>query len=96
MIRAPTVRRGEALTAALWNRLAGAVNEGIAAPRDKDAGLTDGEHGGNYKRAIRAAVAIERVFDPNDAEVYVDVARKTEITVVDGRTGTVETWYLDL
>jgi hypothetical protein len=92
-MRAPTVKRGQALTASLWNRMAGAVNGGISEPRDLDEGVTAAEQTAFTEREVSRREETVRIFNPNDAEQWVDVDRPTSITwrVSDGRT--VERFY---
>jgi hypothetical protein len=92
-MRAPTVKRGDRLTSSLWNQLADAVNAGLAAPRDLDAGVVDGELGLVYKQELSRETEIERVTSPDDENVFVDVARITVLTVRNSETGRTETTY---
>lgn len=87
MLRAPTVRTGQRLTADLWNELARAVNSGLAAPRDLTRGVTADEVSNVVLQGVEKTVVAERVYDPNDETVYVDVDRYTSHTVLDSRTG---------
>ncbi len=80
-MRVPTVRRGQRLTASLWNTLAGAVNEAIAAPRDLDAGITDGEAAMVVEREVARTEVEVRVKNPDNEDQFVDVERVTSITV---------------
>ena len=79
-LRAPTVKRGQRLTAGLWNELARAVNSGLAAPRDIDAGRDEEELPDVTLRETSRSTVIVRVENPEDPEQYVEVQRITRLT----------------
>jgi len=92
-LRAPTVRRGQRLTAELWNATARAINQGLAAPRDGDAGIFADEVAGVVELELERATTSVRVFNPDDAEQYVDLDRITSLTVRNKDTGIIKTTY---
>ena len=92
MLRAPTVKTGDRLTAGLWNELARAVNGGLVAPRDLDQGVYSDEVSRSIIETARET-ATERVYDPNDQSVYVDVDYITSVSMRDTQTGVVITYH---
>ena len=98
-LRAPLVKTGQRLTAELWNQTARAINQGLATPRDLEQGITEAEAETGGKTSlveISRTTTTERVFDPADETVYVDVARITSITTLNQSTGeTVTTTFSD-
>ena len=89
-LRAPLVRRGDRLTPDLWNQAARAINQGLAAPKDTDSGITEEESdtGGDVALTEIARVTeTVRVFNPDDETQYVDVLRITSLTTRNDRTG---------
>lgn len=94
-LRAPYVRRGQALTADLWNGQARAINQGLAAPRDQDAGIGEDEVTGTVLREVSRETDTVRVFNPDDENQWVDVLRITSLTVRNGSTGEVSATYFD-
>lgn len=92
-MRVPTVKRGQRLTARLWNSMAATVNDALAAPRDLDAGLSGDEIPPLTERELRRTTVTERVTSPDDEDVYVDVAHVTSITTRDASTGQIKTTY---
>jgi len=89
-MRAPTASRGQVLTARIWNQLAQAVNQGIASPRDLDAGLASGEGAEVLLLELSRTVQAVRVTSPDDESVFVDVDRITSLTVRNLQSGNTE------
>lgn len=110
-IRRPVshVAQGQALTARRWNGLADAVNGAVRAPQSIDGGLRLPSAGipeqgepepddvilGTGFDAVRQVTVTERVFDPDDESVFVDVERVTKLLMVDRATGRLQIWNLD-
>lgn len=87
MLRAPTVKRGQRLTAGLWNELAQAVNEGLSPPRDLESGVESDEVSDRTEIEVQRTTATERVFSPDDESVYIDVDYVVSVTMRDTVTG---------
>lgn len=88
VIRAPTVRRGERITARWANELAGAVNEALQPPKDKDTGVTEDEAQAERTiNEVERTTETVRIENPEDSEQYVDVARAVTSTLLDVETG---------
>lgn len=110
-IRRPVayVAQGQALTARRWNSMAAAVNGVLRAPQSIDGGLRLPSAGiaeqgepdpddvliGTGYDAVRQVTVTERVFDPDDSSVYVDVQRVVKLLMVDRATGRLQIWNLD-
>ena len=76
--RAPTVKKGQAIRAQTWNRMADVLNGVIQGPRDLDAGTTAST---SYLVAVTSETTEPvRVENPDDAEQYVDIDRTTAWT----------------
>ena len=86
-LRAPTVQRGQRLTARLWNDLAQAVNQGLAAPRDLDSGVGLDEVADTTLHEIARTTETVRVENPDDEDQYVDVQRILTVTTRHEGTG---------
>jgi hypothetical protein len=95
MLRAPTVKTGQRLTAGLWNELARAVNAGLAAPRDLNAGVTSDEVIDKSLRETSRETETVRVYNPDDEEQYVDVDRITSLTTKNDNTGEITITYFE-
>lgn len=92
-MRAPRVLRGQALTAELWNQLAGTVDELFGA-RDLDQGRDE-----NEKETVRLIedsreTSTVRITNPSDENDYVDVERVSVSEIRNERTAEVTriTW----
>tara|TARA_R110000803_G_scaffold107227_2_gene175376 strand:- start:2749 stop:3042 length:294 start_codon:yes stop_codon:yes gene_type:complete len=93
-LRAPYVKRGQALTLELWNQQARAINQGLAAPRDSDGGVFADEVADASLREQSRTTDTVRVYNPDDEEQYVDVQRITSLTTRNTSTGqTVTTFF---
>jgi len=74
---APTVRRGESLTAGVWNAMAQAVNGSLKGPRDLDEGVPQEaaeDQAANLTETEFARTSVTvRFTNPDDATLFVDV-----------------------
>lgn len=87
IIRAPTVRPGDRITAQWANQVAAAVNGGIEAPRDLDTGVQPEEVSvRTFTEESRSSVDV-RVENPEDEEQYVIVTRAQVSNMYDSRNG---------
>ena len=93
MLRAPYVKTGQRLTAALWNELARAVNLGLQAPRDLNSGVFADEVADASLIEQSRLTETVRVFNPEDETQYVDVERITALTTKNSKTGETLTTY---
>lgn len=89
-------RRGERITADRMNQLVDGINSlaTLAAPRDMDEGLNEGEIASQTLSEIGRSSVEVRIENPEDEDQYVDVLRPTEITLINPRTGDITTWEL--
>lgn len=84
--RAPRVKRGQALTADLWNSLADYVDPPLLSPRQVEAPVTseqvaetDPDPASTFYEVARASDTV-RVENPDDENQYVNVERLRAIT----------------
>lgn len=91
-IRAPRVRKGQAITARLWNQMSDAVDPDWISPTDLGAGVStqEKEEGVGERRTTFLEIArtsdTVRVTNPEDENQYVDVERLRAATFIGAGT----------